>query len=991
MSRTPGCCCPSGSGTDTDRRAAAFPFAGLLPRWICLLAIVLCGPKPATLFCNERTSGEAQVIQWQNGFEEGAPSWKVSVDDSSASTAFLRTHQRTTQMAFRGESSEEVRVDSTRRGGRLFMEHECAPALVFDELTASVSVRCNRPGARIGVRIVLPRQPDPRQPDRRPVTADFWGETCQVAQRWQTISCRTSDDEIRQLIGRLRAQLVPLLETTDIDIRGMYVDRIILVQDFDVGASEYYLDELTLRPVIDPRSNGGELAGSLRNRQTSPVMTMGDDRVLFKGQPFFPLILPYHGEQMDSLARTGVNIVWVPQHDANDVFTAAKAAGLGAMTTPPAADVRPADPAAIAGGVLTTSYEVGVPPLSHVHDAVLFWNVGNRLRGSSLASLRAAVDAVRDADPMRRPILADVVENEREFHRSVDLLGFTKHTLHTATPPLAYAAFLQQKKLQALRGKPTFTCIQVEPSLATLQGRSPHDAFPVVTAEQIWMQISAALGAGAKGLCYWTHASLESDEPGAAERLHAITLAHLEIHILRDWLATGIVVDQARVRIGDADRPGAGGTASLFANSWNRIQGADPGKAYRLASEIRAPILRCDYGWLILPQWLPENGQFEPPGMTAQDLQMLVPPADSFQAWAVTSTGIHPYHLRATPTSGGLEIELKHFDQRAMIVLTDDADAVDRLKRDAALVRERAAESWLALAEARMEHVLDVHTQLQGLAPRQPRNADFVLGEARRELSLARQAHQQQHCDGVRLAAQRVLRLTRQVQRAHWEVAAAELSSGVATPYTISFSTLPDFWKLTRRLATAVPDEDSLLPGGEFEDWDTLFASGWQHKLAPPADDMAVVVELVPDGVQGRALRLAALPTDRKRIPAVIQETPVRFTTPPVSVFSGQIVEIRGKLRFDVPPSRHVDGLMIYDSLVGTVGALRWRDDAPTGEWIPFGIVRPVQRSGEMQLTIELRGLGDVRLDQFEISTLRDTSADFPARGDLPPAATSTR
>ena len=49
------------------------------------------------------------------------------------------------------------------------------------------------------------------------------------------------------------------------------------------------------------------------------------------------------------------------------------------------------------------------------------------------------------------------------------------------------------------------------------------------------------------------------------------------------------------------------------------------------------------------------------------------------------------------------------------------------------------------------------------------------------------------------------------------------------------------------------------------------------------------------------------------------------------------------------------------------VGALRWKDPTPDKQWEGFQLIREVQQSGELRVTLELRGLGDVRIDDLRV------------------------
>lgn len=943
-----------------------------LAGWALVWAAGLAGENVLTAAEPGATPSAVPRVH-SEAFEGAKAICRVSASPAN-SNARIRGHERNTRIVHSGQGAELVWVEAAAAGTELFIELDIPPALVFDELTARLWVRPSRPGARLGFRVVFPKQIDPRT--GQPLTADFFGEACVDVHRWQELRCRTSDEELRKLLTRVRAQLSRVLKSPEINTQGMYVDRMVLMQELDPGSFEYYLDDLQVGPVIDPRSNGSTLVSPSVEKEAAAPMTVGNNQLLRNGRPFFPLIIPYHGESVDAIRRTVSNIVWTQSYEDASLQEALAAGGLGVMTMPPASAVVAAAEEG-SGQATPVAYSVGIPKIPSDSANVLMWNVGSMLTQDDLRDVRATAQAVRDADPYRRPFFADVIENEREFHRSVDVLSYSKHTLHTSTPPAEYARFLSVKNLQALRGRPTMTWIQTETSPANLENRPPEAIVPVVEPEQIWMQVYAALGTGAKGIGYWKQtplpASNETAAPGAEERLHAITLANIQIHLLHRWLATGKITSLAPVQIGDGPKHGAGILGNSLLTRWNRR--ADQPPSHPAAVEIQAPVLQCPSGWLILPHYLEHDAQHQPGAMAVQDLRILLRGVEAFQAWEVTTTGIHPYQLRLTHGNGGTEIHLQRFDQFAAILVTNDAAVLDDLKRETQRVRELAATSWVELAARKLDRVQTIHDELCQLgAPAVP-HADTVLAEARRDVTAARARLNEQDYDSARLTAQRVLRLTRQIQRTHWENATAKVASPVSTPYSICFQTLPDFYRLLSAVDHAPVVAQSLLRGGDFEDWSTLQALHWTWDVAPSNDTVRVSVALNPSGVSGRALQLAAQAVDPQQRPAIVTDTPVRFISPPMPVFSGQVARIRGKLWIDSPITSHPDGLMVYDNLAGTVAALRWRDDAPTREWIPFELIRPIQRSGDLQLTIELRGLGDVRFDELEVSTLNPQMA----------------
>jgi hypothetical protein len=59
-----------------------------------------------------------------------------------------------------------------------------------------------------------------------------------------------------------------------------------------------------------------------------------------------------------------------------------------------------------------------------------------------------------------------------------------------------------------------------------------------------------------------------------------------------------------------------------------------------------------------------------------------------------------------------------------------------------------------------------------------------------------------------------------------------------------------------------------------------------------------------------------------------------------------------------------LDGVLVYDSQSGPVGAVRF--DSAAG-WRQFSLIREIQQSGEFTITMSLTGMGEVLFDDLRI------------------------
>jgi hypothetical protein len=904
------------------------------------------------------SEGQTRVLR--EGFDGAATSWQL---DAARPSMSPQVHRRNGQITHDGGASEEFRFLTSQAETPCKLVQSVPFGLVFDELTASLWVQSNRAGLRIGLRMRFPHQLDPRT--RKPLTVDLLGETYSDPHRWQQLNCRTTDRAVEDQLVRLRNQFMRLTGRPDLDARECYVDAVILYLELQPGDTAFYVDDLAVGPLVEPPPGVAADRGSEADGATDrPRLVIRDDQMLLDGRPLFPLIAAYHGEQVDLLAASGFNVIWIERYDDEPLLDALTDAGLFAMAEPPAPTSQPA-------GFEETGAS-GLLPITSRTRQILFWNLGTHEGPARLAHTATWAELVREADlRLQRPLLLDVSAAEGEFHRHVDVLSSSRHILHTSTSPHEYFDGLRAKRKLALPGKPCLTHIQTEPASASLALRAEGNITPVVEPEQVWMQAYAALSAGYKGISYWRFEPLQNDTPGGDECRLAITLCNEHLRLLEPWLATGKTVETVPATVVGANpvppgaKPRPGGRAGLA----RRRGDGDPSPARApVESDIQVAVIKGKQSLLLVPVWYEDDAQFQPGPMTAREISFLISPqGENVRAWEVTTTSISPLpQPQVRRVTGGLEIHVTDFDQFTAILLTPDQESVVSVARQVEAIREQAARGWIDLAATKLARVSSVHAELEADAP-PVRNGTRLLAEARRSIDTAETALARGSPDEARRLSRQALSLMRTVQRRHWENASSRLSSGVSSPHTICFQTLPDHWRMVAALGGLRAPGDNLLKSGRFEDSDTILASGWEH--AQSADQaIRAYSQLFGIAAEGRyCLQLVAEPADPSRPPTELRQPAVRWISPALPVYAGQVVLITGKVQLPAPVTATPDGLMIYESLTGTVGALRWKDPTPDRQWESFQVIREVLHSGELHVTLELRGLGDVRIDDLRV------------------------
>jgi len=923
--------------------------------WLLAAGVFWCAPIAA-----QDVAAPARSNVYRNGFDDPQKSWVV-VPAPARPTVDQKRISRGTHS---GIAAEQFVFRSRQPVPEVQVTHALPPGLLFDELTASIWVKASTASLRVDLQVQFPNQIDPRT--GQPVRGFISGDPYTTPGEWQQLSCRTTDVAVQELVRRLHDQLRQQSDIVVIDQRTIVAEQLVLRLELGTGETVVVVDDLEFGPIVAPQAPVVDPLRPRRNpREQQPQATIGDDQLLIGGRPSFVLFAPYHGEELDNYARLRFNLAWIDRYDDAALLAALQASNLYAMANPLPQEI-PLEDALQPIGLVSFTEETA---------PILFWYMGTRLSPAQLQTQAKLIDKVQQADgQFQRPILADVTGAVREYHRRADMVGSSRHILNTSTSLRDYYEFLRGKRKWALPERPVFTLIQTEVADANLITRSDGQSLPLVEPEQIWMQGYAALQAGYKGIGFWKLTSLTGNSLGNEERRHAISLFNAHVRLLEPWLASGKFLHCVPATVGTTkqprpDRKGKGKDQLEKFTSGFRTRPEENAAP----SDVQVALFNCEQGLLLLPLWYERNAQFQPGPMSADEISFVIVAPENVQAWEVTTTSVTPLPNGVERLAGGIRIRLSKFDQFTAIVLTQGDAPIRDLKLRLQGLQADCAREWIDLASAKYERVADVNGKLAPVAPSIP-NANYWMSYASRLIDGAEKQLASNDFDGARQSSRSALQLTRIVQRRHWEnaIASAKLTSGVSSPHTICFQTLPDHWQLVTEIGQRPEANENLLRSGDFEDSSTITASGWDHQQGSDAR-VQPRAELYGRGAaEGDfCLRLQARSADPSRPPDELADAPERFVSPPMSVYAGQVVHISGKVQVVTPVTANTDGLMIYESTKGTVGALRWKDATPANQWQPFQLIREIDRSQDLTVTIELRGLGDVRIDDLKVVPIK--------------------
>lgn len=876
----------------------------------------------------------------------------------------LKLHERTEALAYAGQGSERFQFVTNADSRNVVVEIPIEPARIFEELRVSIAVSANRPGTQLAARVVFPHQIDPET--NEPVTRLIIGDTLSATSRWQELNCAFPNDVIAKHLILWRASLKPV----ELDPREMYIDRIYLRQMINRGMTELLVDQLRVTPVVPPDRDLLKSITPTTEATHSISIDFHLDRLSVEGRPIFPILFRYQKESWELWEQIQPNVLAIDDLQNQELILELNRRRYWVTAPPP-------KPFSTQGNLLSAE-SAGLTPIDDSKSGILFWNLGVRIPAHRQQEIQSWIHQVKTSDrQMQRPVFADVSGAEMAYSRDVDLLGISKHVLFSPEQLTDLNEHWTQRKREAQPGTFLMSWLQTEPSREIAEtckqaGLSP----PVVEPEQIRLQTYMALCAGCRGVGYWNWTPLDVTGPGQEERRLVLEQLSSELHLLEPFLASGEVIDQFEIPM-----------------QHSTSRGAYAGRSHNPVSDeqLSCSLVRSGHGLIILLAASEPDTQYVPGPLAANDLKIRVRslPESAF-LWQITPTGLWP--LETVRKAGGTEIRIPRFNMTAALMVATDQIVAQNMEQQIQRTRQRQAEIALRLAEEKFQRVSQIDTELIQLGVGLPSSSE-LLQQSRRLLDESQVSLQNQHHHQARENAEVAGQLLRILQRLHWRNAVKRISSPTSSPHAVAFQTLPDHWKLIQRLGredvNAAPE---IIQSANFEDASAMQVEGWTRDVTT-AREIVVYDALDPaEHHEGDySLRMVAVPAGETPV-VTASEPSVRYVSPPLRVHDGDLVHVSGWIRLARPITGNVEGFRVYDTQYGTQCALKWTRET---DWIPFEMLRPITREDDLQIVLELHGLGDVAIDQLQTRVLRlprsePAMASDPADPSETPAGTVT-
>jgi hypothetical protein len=924
----------------------------------------------------------------RNGFETAQSLW---VKGGSDTTFTEVAHASSDQGAHDGQRSEYIQI-SAKEGSFVYYQYALGKAPVTEELAGGLWVKSNRAGIQLAARIILPNEREPNNIDYH-LTTTIRGEIYRNVGRWQRIDIGRPIPLLKQQQQLLQAQL-----KRPINIADAYVDSLLLNVYTGPGATEVWIDDLevgpvvsnaTIQPAVRPADPNGVPAKTTNIPQASrrgQVVEFNNNQLVVGGKRFLMRGINYSNTPLATLHQAGFNTLFADGQTNPTAFK--EASDLGFWLAPKMRVLT--DDAKLASNEGITR-EIN---RFADNDAVLLYELSGTMLFEHAVPISRAVQVVRAADPSSRPLAAEVWDGMLPFSRSINMIGVHRWPLMTTLELSKYREWLEMRRNLANPDAYLWTWIQnhMPDSYTQLLYDRPSTADfkePVgPQPEQVQLLTYTALSAGVRGLGFWSDRWLADSHQGR-DRLLMCALLNQELDMIEPLLLT------------TTGEPQWIGTSS---------------------PDVRAAVMQTAKGILVLPLWQGKGAQFVPGQAAISKLFMTVPQVpQSMQCWEVTPGEVRALKPERVP--GGMKVTLPEFGLATSIVFTADTQQIVRFQEMAQARRQQAAYWTYDMALYELQKVVAVERQLEEQGHTQP-DAAALINDAQNRLQNAKKLWENRLFSEAYREAQRGLRPVRILMRAQWEASIKNLDSPVSSPYAVSFFTLPRHWQLMDQISKSVPTTN-VLPGGSFEGIPERTQEAWRLdertlddvELIPKRVsevEMPVILEKKETGKQvfdGRRWVDARKETDDKNkteakstldpkkgpkttigapkinkqcamlqikpknaaaAPQALERTLLAITSPPVQLKPGTLVQVSGWICIPMPIGASADGALFYDSAGGEPLAIRLSEPTP---WTKFTLYRRVPASGTMQVTLALTGLGTVYFDDVRIEPLAPATA----------------
>jgi len=892
-------------------------------------------------------------------------------------------------------SSEHLKLTLEAATGDAAFVHyyyDTPPAPICEVLSAGVWVKSTKAGVQLRARVVFPKEPDPTNPQAA-LTMLIVGKTSEKSRQWDKLTLENVPDLLGKHLPVIQAKTGRAVNTT-----GAYIDRLILNLYTGPGTVEVWIDDLDIGPVTAParpapktgaapgvpaKNTRGETLG--RGRQVE----QRGGQIFVDAKPFFFRAIRHTGTPLHVLRQAGFNSLAMPSDASAELIDEANREGWLGIPTVPLVPARSEDDGRI--GADRGNDEFSPVMQKFANTDVLFWDLGGGRTGEESDRVFRTSDLIRRLDP-RRPRGADVWDGFAGYSNFLDVVGAHRWPLFTNLDMVKYRDWLAQRKTLTADRATYWTWIQnhlPDWYITQVMDQKPNDPFTEPIGphpEQVRVMAYIALACGCRGIGFWSDRYLADSHQGR-DRLQGMALLNAEIDMLSP------VILAARER-----------TQWLDTNNTN----------------VKAALMRGERGAVLLPIWFGPGTQFVPDQGAIAALTIVVPLVhDGADPWRITPAGVECMAHQAKKVPGGTELTINEFDLVCPIVFTSDRPGLVAWWQDYSRKYGRLSARWaLDMAAIEYEKVAAVHTKLTAMGVT-VKAADVLFQQSSRFHEEARRQFAAELYDKAYQDAMRALRPLRVIMRDHWQQATATLDVPTASPYAVSFFSLPKHWEMFQELQKTTVGANALAHGG-FEFAGKIPTAGVRVDALPgwsarfgTLDRVNVAAGVVPSTkyvmkpepkkapapirgpfAPGRTitspdegysaptpelgegiLRLnvqhrGEIGKDGK--PAAESQSPLERTflavdSPAVKLPPGTLVRVSAWVLIPREISGSADGVLFYDDAGGEPLSVRL---SVQPKWKQYHLYRRVPASGQISVTVALTGVGAAYFDDIRIEPM---------------------
>ncbi len=985
-------------------------------RWVCLALGVF------SILLAAANQDEKRPPGLHDDFEGPRPVWRREESDA---TIRLLAHDRSQRAAHDGQLSEHLQFEAGP-GSEFYYSYALPRIALSDALNVGLFVRSNRAGMRLLGRVVLPADKDPDTGQPSFVLVD--GPAYRNGDRWQKLELL----DVLQGAER-QARILRASSRRPVSLKGAYLDRLLINVYGGPGETEVFLDDLSVTAVAavtpTPLEAPDRPSPALPQADTpkpqpgrnSPVR-LDLNYLTRQGRPWFVSAIYAPGADVAVLGRAGFNVLAEDVQANPKRFEDAITAGMMLM---------PMLGATKGSNVATPDQLAAQAEAFPFRESVAFWHLGTGLgrapdvkeRESERERIRETMRSIHNMEGnVSRLVTGDVEGDFRAYSRipeNLDVIGLRPICWGSCQHPFSTWKYLSQRRWLTQENNPDglFWCwipASAPPSLRALvwgQKEVPPWGYPQVQPEQLRLYTYIALAAGYRGIGFYGDAELTRSS--GQMLLNEMALLNEELSLFESILARGKGAipfyvthypDPSMIPVPGSRGPGQRVTIPKERDPIPTIRAAAIGTKDRK-------------GVLLLVTDLSDASQYQPPQAAQNDVMLTAIVPEGAQAYEFTPAGRRVLDSERKP--GGRTIHIPNFAGTTLILMTTDTELADVLEAQVNRLRSRAVTLAIEQAQLQYEWVSDINGRLAALE-HTSKNAADILSKAEKSLADAQEALQRERYLDAWDSARFTSRSLRHLMRGHWEQAveavgkatrfedeveraealnelekaepkvkfrdrakpkddrpkiAPSIISGVSSPASVAFNTLPRHYQLIDFIKDRTFGPN-LVPSGDFDKPDGLDEAGWQYQ-SYHID--GITGKVFPTSTKtylgtGQAIRMVVKDPEQK--PGIEGPPPfldfplVAMRSPAVPVVADYCYRISVLVKLPRATDGGMSGILVRDSIGGE--ALQWLSSNPIPDWSRVVLYRLAPENGTLTVTLGLAGYGEAYFDDLRVECLQN-------------------